>query len=64
MFSVRTKSGFTFTNTEWNDDNGKELEYKTRAEAEKQIDAYKRLMPDQEFYVHEVKRDTDGPCHS
>lgn len=43
-----------FTNTEWGENNGKEIEYKTKAEAEKEIEIYQQSFRDQEFFVHEL----------
>jgi len=54
MFVVRSKSGMVFTSTEWGENNGKELEYKTRAEAEKEIEIYQQSFRDQEFFIHEL----------
>lgn len=54
MFTVRSKSGMTFTSIEWGENNGKELEYETKDEAEKEIEIYKKSFQNQEFYVHEL----------
>lgn len=54
MFVVRTESGMVFTSTEWGKNNGKELEYETKAEAEKKIEIYKQSFRNQNFYVHEL----------
>lgn len=54
MFVVRSESGMIFTSTEWGENNGKELEYETKAEAEKQIEIYKQSFRDQNFFVHEL----------
>lgn len=54
MFAVRSKSGMIFTNTEWGPNNGKEVEYETKAEAEEILEFYKKSFKDQVFFVHEI----------
>lgn len=54
MFVVRSKSGMIFTSTAWDETNGKELEYETVAEAEKEIETYRDSFPNQKFYIHEL----------
>lgn len=54
MFVIRSKSGMVFTSTEWGENNGKEIEYATQAEAEKEIEIYQQSFRDQEFFVHEL----------
>ena len=54
MFVVRSKSGMVFTNTEWSENNGKEIEYETQDQAEKEIEIYQQSFPEQEFYIQEL----------
>lgn len=55
MYTIRTKSGMLFTSTEQNEMHGKEVEYDTKAEADKHIEILKKSFPNEEFYVHEKK---------
>jgi len=54
MFVVRSKAGMIFTNTNWGERNGEELEYETRLEAEREMDNYIQSFPNQEFYIQEL----------
>lgn len=54
MFSIRSKSGLIFTSTAMDDTNGKEIEYKTKTKANKELKQLQEAMPQQELYVHEM----------
>lgn len=55
MFVVRSKTGMVFTSTALGEENGKEVKYETKRQAEREMKMYEETFENQGFYIEKIK---------